>query len=164
MWCLPTPEGMLLAVAGLKDGDQVCHELAGLGAVVGTEVAHIHIQRDAGVLWPGVDADVAFGQQHRGRHAARPAWRGRKTVQQAAYRAESCLAHGGFAGRAQLRGIGQPVQGTLAVGQIGGEVQALHGPRLCPVAECRGMLCHNEKGEPNGFALSDRERLPDVYL
>ena len=65
-------------------------------------------------------------------------------MQRAAYRAESCPgARRQFAGRAQLRGIGQPVQGTLAVGQIGGEVQAAMGLWLnvgMPVVIEKGWL------------------------
>jgi hypothetical protein len=57
---------------GLEQRHQALHQRMRLGRMVAAEIADVHIERHAALLGPGVDAQVRFGQQHRGRHAARP--------------------------------------------------------------------------------------------
>lgn len=111
---------------GRKQGNQCIHQRMRLSRVVGTKIAHVHIHRDSGLLGPGVHAQVGFRQQHRGRNTARAVFGSREGVGQLVHRLQAGGVDFAHAARQQLRGLGQPRAVSMAVAQIGGEVQALH--------------------------------------
>jgi chromosome partitioning protein len=110
----------------LKQCHQCIHQRLRLGGMVGSEIAHIHIHRHPGLLGPGVHAQVRFGQEHRGGHAAGAVWRGGERMGQLIDGLQAGTIDFTDAALDEPHGVGQPRRFALAAGQISGEVQALH--------------------------------------
>lgn len=98
--------------------------------MVGAKIADVHIQCGAGLLGPGMDAQVRFGKQYGSGHAAGAIWSGRKGVCQLVDWLQTCCCGRLDAPGQEPLGIGQPCRITLAAFDIGGEVQALHAMNL----------------------------------
>jgi hypothetical protein len=88
---------------------------------------HTYTSSVTALLGPRVHAQVRLGQQHRGSHPARPQPSGRESVKQLGDCLQARRPHGLYAMLAQARCIGQPRGIALALVQVGGQVESLHG-------------------------------------
>ena len=94
------------------------------------EIADVHVQRHRALLGPGVDAQMRFGQQHRGGDATGAqlalVQRCGKAVEQLGHGLQTRFGHGLQQVLAQGLSVGQPLRRAVAAVEIGGQVQALH--------------------------------------
>ncbi len=90
--------------------------------MIRAEIADIDIRRDGALLWPGVQAHVGFGQEHRGGDPARPTRRGGKGVEQLIDRLQPDGSDGPDAPHTKAARVGQPGRVTAAPVEISGQV------------------------------------------
>ena len=128
---------MALHLGGVKEGQQRIHQGLRLYRMIGTEIAHVHIQRDGVLLGLGVHAQVRLGQQHRGSDTARALGCGREGVKQLVHRLQTRSAHGIRTGQGQCGGIQHALGSAAAATQIGSEMQSLHGQHCSALAATR---------------------------
>lgn len=123
----PTLQRVALGVVGLKQCEQRLHQRTGLGRVVTAKVADIHVQRHRAVFGPGVDTQMALGQQQRGGDPARAVGGGREAVKDFVHHLQPGGQRSAAAGAAQLCGVQQPCAVAAAVVEVSSQMEALHG-------------------------------------
>ena len=95
-------------------------------------VAYVNIQGDGGQFRPGVHTQMRLGQQNRSRYAAGGLIGVDKSVCQLIHWLKRGAGHSLQTPLQQPVSVRQPVAVTLALGEIGGKVQTLHGVDFIP--------------------------------